>query len=113
MQVCRKVRDIIIEFLGPDVVRISTQDLKQIKHNTKNGLFELTKDGFIIMEIAKKDRLIIISPDGASITLVNRSQKNKAKEYRFEKMPSKLIPYYEYAAQIIQLLRQMQSKKRD
>ena len=103
---------ICVDVTKSKISQLNTKGLKKFKHNTKTGLFELTKNGCITMEIVKKNRLIIISPDGSEIILEDRSKQNKQRFYKFEKLPSKLIPFYEYASQLIQVLRQRQNKIR-
>lgn len=91
--------------------RVSTQGLTSFKHQTKNFSFDLGKDGCIRIYIFKKQRTIIISQDGDSVTLSYDSAMRRDKIYPFARLPQKLEPYYDYARQIVQVLRQRKERQ--
>lgn len=50
----------------------NTYGLKPMKFNTKNGIVEITDEGWVIIETIKSRRLISISPSGLKVR-INRS----------------------------------------
>ena len=48
--------------------------------------------------IAQQDKFIVFSPDGQKVTV-------RSKEYSINKLPSKLVPWYKYALNAVDIVR--------
>lgn len=49
--------------------KVSTVDIKPIKHMTAQGLIEVDKSGNLLLEIHKRTKLFVVSSDGQTVTL--------------------------------------------
>ena len=84
---------------------INCKRLKTLTHNTQNGYIKITKERWIEMEIQKKTKIMMISPEGLQIIVKSKVISNVVYEYSFANLPSKFIPFYKYASDFVNVLR--------
>ena len=80
---------------------LSTRLLKPFRHNhakDPNSYIKLTDRGELVIYIAPQDKFIVFSPDGQKVTV-------RSKVYSINKLPSKLVPWYKYALNAVEIVR--------
>ena len=87
---------------------LNTQRLKPIKvDNEKGGFIKIKQDGWVLQFLSKQQKKLYISPDGSVLLMKSVSVNSKygTLEYKFERLPSKLKPWYKYAYDFIRITR--------
>jgi len=84
---------------------INTSFIPPFRHNftqdadTVDSYIKLNEKGHLILYLAKKDRFIEISHDGMTVTV------DENKRFDLQKLPKKLIPWYQYAKNAIKIIK--------
>jgi hypothetical protein len=61
--------------------------------------------------LKKQMKKVYISPNGLNISIKSLALKNNCQvEYKFERLPTKLKPWYKYAMDFVQVIRQKTPK---
>lgn len=73
-------------------------------YQTKNGNISILKDGYLELELLRKQRIVRISGEGG--TIVVRSLKDGSETvYTIDNMPSKYYSVYNYAFNVLDLIK--------
>ncbi|CDW87869.1 serine threonine-protein kinase plk4-like [Stylonychia lemnae] len=86
---------------------ISTIRLQPIKHQTPNGGYiKINKKGEVVQLLHKQQKKLYISPNGQSVSIKSLALENDYEvQYRFDRLPSKLKPWYKYAMDFVKVMK--------
>ncbi len=99
---------------------INTIRLKPLTHNCGGGagLIKILKNGWVEKEIAKRTKIMSVSPNGQRVIRIFKLQiilkskliENLEVEYTLDKLPEKYFPVYQYCSQIVEVARSKTAK---
>ena len=80
------------------VKALSTLRLNPITHDSDKGRVCITRDGWVRIEIQKKNKMLSISPDGVIIQVSSMTEPDHKQKYGLSVLPSSFRPLYVYAS---------------
>lgn len=83
---------------------LNTQRLKPLKVDNEKGFAKIRSDGWLVLFLSRQNKKLYISPDGLTLQMKTPS-KHGVLEYRFERLPAKLRPWYRYAYEFVRVAR--------
>ena len=91
---------------------INTNRLQPIKHLNKDrgGYSKINKKGWVVILLPKNNKKLYISPLGERVIVKSLQLKNYEIEYKFERLPSKLKPWYKYASEFVNVVKKLTPK---
>ncbi|TNV72620.1 hypothetical protein FGO68_gene7458 [Halteria grandinella] len=94
--------------LAIQLTPISTKNLKPIKvQHQKEGHIKIKESGQVVLYLPKKNKKLYFSPDGQLVLMkqINAISKFGTLEYKFERLPTRLRPWYKYVLDFVTLVR--------
>jgi hypothetical protein len=104
-KLAKRTQNMLIELKQFNTKRLKPLKIDNLKG--KEGYIKLKPDGWIIILHPKQSKKLYFSPDGSIVQIKPKHAISKygILEYKFERLPHKLRPWYKYVSDFVALNR--------